>query len=251
MESSEVEDTGVKKVDIQRDQNTEVQNTGDTDERAVPELNGSQTEENGTTPDNDGEDYILDDQDIDPAMQDDQMSRASQDDNYHTAIDDDDPDDTVQFGNPVTQPFLSRSVRVPTKEVGCLSFTQMFQDYFQEYSSPSQADAFLQIQEMAQTLDMYLKRYLAQYINCMTSDSEFVDVDAENHTQVPYHTHFNDVLTEYPAWSTNTNDIAKTNEAQYRENRQDILKAWQKDVSEKTPDNRQVLDDIEVYTQDR
>ena len=60
-------------------------------------------------------------------MQDDQMPKASQDDNYCTAIDDDDLDDTVQFGNPVTQPFLSGSVRVPTTEVGCLSFTQMFQ----------------------------------------------------------------------------------------------------------------------------
>ena len=50
----------------------------------------------------------------------------------------------------------------------------MFQEYLQEYPSPSQADTFLQIQEMAQRLDMYLKRYPAQYINCMTSDSEFV-----------------------------------------------------------------------------
>ena len=33
----------------------------------------------------------------------------------------------------------------------------------------------IQIQDMAQRLDMYLNRYLAQYINCMTSDSEFVD----------------------------------------------------------------------------
>ena len=40
----------------------------------------------------------------------------------------------------------------------------MFQDYLQEYPSPSQADAFLQIEEMAQRLDVY----------CMTSDSEFV-----------------------------------------------------------------------------
>ena len=55
-------------------------------------------------------------------MQDDQTSEASQDDNYHTATDDDDLDDTVQFGNPVKQPFLSRSVRVPTTEVGCFKF---------------------------------------------------------------------------------------------------------------------------------
>ena len=61
------------------------------------------------------------------------MSKAFQDDNYHTAIDDDDLDDMIQFGNSVTQPFLSRSVRIPTTEVGCLSFTQMFQGYLQEY----------------------------------------------------------------------------------------------------------------------
>ena len=80
-------------------------------------------------------------------MPDDQTSKASQHDNYHTVIDDDDLDDTVQFGNPVTQPFLSRRVRVPTAEVGCLSFTQMFQDYLHEYPPPSQADAYLQIQQ--------------------------------------------------------------------------------------------------------
>ena len=107
-------------------------------------------------------------------MQDDQTSRASRDDNYCTAIDYDDLDDTVQFGNPVTQPFLSRSVRVPTTEVGCLSFTQMFQEYLQECPLLSQADAFLQIQEMAQRLEVYLKIYPAQYINCMTPDSESV-----------------------------------------------------------------------------
>ena len=93
--------------------------------REVQDLNSSQIEDNGSTPENDGDDYISDGQDIDTAVQDDQMSGASQDDNYHTAIDDD-LNDTVQFGNPVTQPFLSRSVRVPTTEVGFLSFTQMF-----------------------------------------------------------------------------------------------------------------------------
>ena len=117
--SSEIEDTCFKKVDTQEDQNTgpiEIQNTGDVDERAAPHSIDSQKEEDGTTPDNNCDDYILDDQN--PAMQDDQMSKASQDDNYHTTIDDDDDDDdlddTVQFGNPVTQPFLSRSIRVPT-----------------------------------------------------------------------------------------------------------------------------------------
>ena len=175
LESLETEDTGSKKVHTPEDQNTgptQAQNTGDIDERTPQDLIGSQIEDDGTNPESNCDDYISDDQD--PAMQDDQTSKASQDDNYCTAIDDDDLDNTVQFGNPVTQPFLSRSVRVLTTEVGCLSFTQMFQDYLHEYPPPSQADAYSQIQEMAQRLDMYLNRYPAQYINCMTSDSEFV-----------------------------------------------------------------------------
>ena len=54
---------------------------------------------------------------------------------------------TVQFGNLVTKPFLSRGIKIPTKEVGCLSFTQMFQDHLHAYPPPSQADAYSQIQE--------------------------------------------------------------------------------------------------------
>ena len=50
----------------------------------------------------------------------------------------------------------------------------MLQDYLHAYLPPSQADAYSQIQGMAQWLDMYLSKYLAQYINCMTSDSGFV-----------------------------------------------------------------------------
>ena len=51
---------------------------------------------------------------------------------------------------------------------------QMLQDYLQAYPPPSQADAYSQIQGMALHLDMYLSKYPAQYINCMTSDNEFV-----------------------------------------------------------------------------
>ena len=71
LESSEIEDTNIKKVNTQEDQNTrptEVQNTGDADERAFPDLSGSQIEENSTTPDNDRDDYTSDDQDINPVM---------------------------------------------------------------------------------------------------------------------------------------------------------------------------------------
>ena len=77
------------------------------------------------------------------------------------------------------------------------------------------------------------------------------DANAENCTQLPHNACFNDILTEYPAWSTDTNDMENTNEVQYRSNRQDILTAWQKDTPVKMPDNRQVLDNLEAYVRDK
>ena len=82
----------------------------------------------------------------------------------------------------------------------------------------------------------------------LVSDQQ--EVNAENHAQLPYHAHFNDILTEYPAWSTDTNDIENTNPDQYRSHRQEILTAWQKDTPIKMPDNRQVLDNLEAYVRD-
>ena len=86
--------------------------------------------------------------------------------------------------------------------------------------------------------------------NSLVQPSDQQDANAENCTQLPYNAHFNDILTEYPAMSTDTNDIENTNEAQYRSDRQDILTAWQKDTPVKTPDNRQVLDNLEAYVRD-
>ena len=50
----------------------------------------------------------------------------------------------------------------------------MLQEYLRAYSPLLHADAYLQIQQMAQWLDVYLSKYPAQYINCMTTDSKFV-----------------------------------------------------------------------------
>ena len=97
----------------------------------------------------------------DPDIPEDQTSRASQDNKCQMAINDDEQYDTIQFGNPVTQPFLSRSIRVPITEVGCLSFTQTLQDYLQAYPPPTHADVYSQIQGMAQQLDVYLSKYPA------------------------------------------------------------------------------------------
>ena len=77
------------------------------------------------------------------------------------------------------------------------------------------------------------------------------DANAENCTQLPYNALFNDILTEYPAWSPDPNDIENTNEVQYRSNKQDILTVWHKDTTVKMPDNRQVLDNLGAYVQDK
>ena len=97
------------------------------------------------------------------------------------------------------------------------------------------------------TLDDVSAHIQQPVCNPQTHPMDQQDVDAENCTHLPYHAHFNDILTEYPAWSTDTNDIENINKAQYREKRQDILNAWQKDTPVKRQDNRQVLDNIEAY----
>ena len=329
-----MEDTGIEQVDPI---NVQTQDVDENAKLAEVDTNEQQAQVANT-------DYQVDEEQQEPEIPKNQTSRASQDDNYQTAIDDDEQDDIIQFGNLVAQPFLSRSVRVPIIEVGCLSFTQMLQDYLRAYPPLLHADTYLQIQQMAQWLDVYLSKYPAQYINCMTSDSEFIafinhtiqltldlivypniwavllilletqdvnasyiqtmhdyynqcydtrtqdymvliekaaeqsknimcnnildgvsayvqqsvcnspvlvsdqhEANAVNCTQLLYHAHFNDILTEYPSWSTDANDIENTNQDQYRSDRQEILSAWQKDTPIKTPDNRQVLDNLEAY----
>ena len=170
LESLETENTGIKQVDPTPGQDSEslqAQNIEENEVLDAEDASDTQVLDDHTDSQANGEQPH-------PDIPDDQTLRASQEDNYQTAINDDEQDDTIQFGNPVTQPFLSRSIRVPIKEVGHLSFTQMLQDYLHAYLPPTQADACLQIQGMAQWLDVYLSKYLARYINCMTSDSEFI-----------------------------------------------------------------------------
>ena len=66
--------------------------------------------------------------------------------------------------------------------------------------------------------------------------SDQQEANVENCTQLPYLAHFNDILTENPAWSIDADDMENTNQDQYRSGRQDILIAWQKDTPIKTSD---------------
>ena len=57
--------------------------------------------------------------------------------------------------------------------------------------------------------------YVQQSVcNSLVPVSDQHEANAENHTQLSYHAHFSDILTEYPAWSTDANDIENTNQDQ-------------------------------------
>ena len=101
------------------------------------------------------------------------------------------------------------------------------------------------------TLDR-VSAYVQQSVcNSPVPVSDQQEANAENNTQLPYQACFNDILTKYPAWSNDANDIENINPDQYRLCRQEILTAWQKDTPIKIPYNRQVLDNLEAYVRDK
>ena len=137
-----------------------------------------------------------------------------------------------------------------------MSYVQVMHDYYNQCYNTRTEEYMIGLEKAAEQLknNMYndtldgVSAYVLQPVcDPPAQSTDQNDANAENHTQLPYHAHFNDILTEYPAWSTETNDIENTNEAQYRLNRQDILNAWQKDTPVKMPDNRQVLDNLEAH----
>ena len=139
------------------------------------------------------------------------------------------------------------------------SYVQVMHDFYNQCYTTRTEEYMVTLEKAAEqsknnmynnTLDG-VSAYVQQSVcNSLVQPSDQHDANAENHTPLLYNACFNDILTEYPAWSTDTNDIENTNEAQYRSDRQDILTAWQKDTPVKTPDNRQVLDNLEAYAQD-
>ena len=147
-------------------------------------------------------------------------------------------------------------ILLETQDVNA-SYVQVMHNYYNECYNTKTEDYMIELEQAAErpknnmynnTLDgvsAYIQQHM--YKPQMQSTDQH-DVNAENHTQVLYHTCLIDILTKYLVWSTDTNDIVNTIEEEYRENRQDTLNAWQKDTPEKTQDNRQILDYIEVYT---
>ena len=147
------------------------------------------------------------------------------------------------------------SILLETQDVN-MSYVQVMHNYYSQCYNTRTEEYLISLEKAAEQLknNMYnntldgVSAYVQQPVcDPPVQSTDQQDANAKNHTQLLYHAHFNDILTEYPAWSTDTNDIENTNEVQYRLNRQDILNAWQKDTPVKTPDNRQVLDNLEAY----
>ena len=60
-----------------------------------------------------------------------------------------------------------------------------------------------------------------------------------------------DIITKYTQWSTETNDIEKLDEIICNKNRTEIEEELRKDTPAKMLDNRQYIDNVEVYNRDR
>ena len=67
---------------------------------------------------------------------------ASQDEYYDTALDVTGDSMSIQMGRPITEPFISDEVRIPTEKVGCIFVTRLLQQYLDEYPLVSDKQAF-------------------------------------------------------------------------------------------------------------
>ena len=95
--------TGMKQVDPTQGQDSESVQAQNMEENEVPDAKDT----SNMQVQDDDTDSQANGKQPDPDIPDDQTSRASQEDNYQTVIDDDEQHNTIQFGNPVTQLFLS------------------------------------------------------------------------------------------------------------------------------------------------
>ena len=151
------------------------------------------------------------------------------------------------------------SILLETQDVNTM-YMQVMHDYYYRCYNTKMKEYMIELEEAAENLKykMYNNDFdrVSADIQLQVCGSQMhltnqQDIEPKNCTHIPLHAHFNDILTEYTAWLMNTNDIENTNQVQYREHRQEILNAWQKDTPVKMPDNRQILDNVEAYSRDK
>ena len=99
-----------------------------------------------------------------------------QSDNEHfdTAVDMASDDSCITMGQPMSAPFISDLLHVPSEKVGCLQVTQKLQQFLDQYPPKTREQAFETIYQTFEQLDDYLSDNPQQYTHCMSPDSEYV-----------------------------------------------------------------------------
>ena len=107
-------------------------------------------------------------------------------------------------------------VMLETQDVNYMTYVQVMHNYYNECYNTKTEEYMIQLKQAAEkskhnmynnTLDEVSAHIWQSVHDQQMQPMDQQDVDAENHTHSPYHAHFNDILTEYPAGSTDTNDI--------------------------------------------
>ena len=99
---------------------------------------------------------------------------VSHDDYGSTAIDVIPDSIAIQLEKPVTELFPTDDVMIPNEKIGCIFVTIHLEQYPEEYLSPSNKQAFLDIYHMLSLLDSYLYDNPKQHTYYMSPDSEYL-----------------------------------------------------------------------------
>ena len=117
---------------------------------------------------------------IDPADQDTLVldSEESEEEWFDTTVDTTSDGSAITMGKPVTMPFISDQVQIPTEQVDCLQVTSQLQAFLDQYPPKSLEKVFEHIYQILQVLDKCLINNPKQYQHCMSPDSEYITLIA-------------------------------------------------------------------------
>ena len=133
----------------------------------VPESNGQDTGMHGasssehniqyqdkleTIPEEEKDPQMAEKQDIDDPDMVLYTPDESKEEPSNMAIDDTSEDPTIVMGKPVTIPFVSEDIHIPTEKVGFLQVTSQLQEFLNHFPPESKEKAFEQIYQILQML---------------------------------------------------------------------------------------------------
>ena len=217
----------------QQEETNLIEQDEEDDEARVPESNDHDTSENGaihtehviqyqdeleTIPkDEEDEDpQMVEKQDVDDSDMVAYTSDESEEEPFNMAINNTSEDPTIVMGKPVTTPFVSDDIRIPTEKVGCLQVTSKLQEFLNHFPPKFKEKAFEQIYQILQMLDLIDNSQQHRY--CMSPDSEYILL-------IMYATKLEIDLCNFPAiWAVLPILLdTQSNELQYVKNLQQVV----------------------------